>query len=262
MMAPLTEVKKSARFSYVSLPREQTDAFAARDICKALGLRHTIYQVDPDPASYPDFEEVSALLERHYSYLGKANENDVCKRISLKEQIDFDVEVKSWVSEVGRASRYEKYRKRSFPQKIRPRMLTSMYKLFALDRGNALRTDQKNQEYLTKTGLAEAIEQTQYSWTEFFVWEVVFGGWGGLALTGEHMLTNEITVPYNNRALLDLMLRTPLEKRMHDHLHKDVMNAMDPRIEQMGIHVVNGNETKQRAIAERLYFDVNNILLW
>lgn len=249
-------------FSYVSLPREQTDAFAARDICKALDLHHTIYQIDPNPASYPDFTEVSALLERHYSFLGKANENDVCKRISLKEQIDFDVEVKSWVSEVGRASRYEKYRKQSFPKKIRPRMLTSMYKIFALDRGNALRTDQKNREYLEKTGLAAAVEQTGYPWPEFFVWEIVFGGWGGLALTGEHMLTNEITVPYNNRVLLDLMLRMPLEKRMHDRLHKDVMNTMDPRIEALGIHVVNGNETKQRAIFERLYFDINNLLPW
>ena len=249
-------------FSYVSLPREQTDAFAARDICKALGLQHTIYQVDPNPESYPDYSEVSDLLERHYSYLGKANRNDICKRISLKAQIDFDVEVKSWVSEVGRASRYEKYRKKTFPKKIRPRMLTSMYKIFALDRGNALRTDKKNQEYLEKTSLAKAIELTGYPWTEFFVWEIVFGGWGGLALTGEHMLTNEITVPYNNRVLLDLMLRMPLDKRMHDHLHKDVMDKMDPRIEALGIHVVNGNETKKRAILERLYFEVNNHLPW
>ena len=247
-------------FSYISLPREQTDALAAQDICNALGLQHTIYKVDSNPDSYPDFSAVSNLLERHYSYLGKANSNDICKRISLKNQIPFDVEVKSWVSEVGRASRYEKYRKTSFPETIRPRMLTSMYKIFAFDRGNAIRTDKKNREYLDKTGLAEAIKQTNYPWPEFFVWEIVFGGWGGLALTGEHMLTNEITVPYNNRILLDLMLRMPLEKRMNDHLHKDVMNRMDPRIEALGIHVVNGNETRTRALAERLYFDIHNLL--
>ncbi len=247
-------------FSYISLPREKTDAFAARDICKALGLEHKIYDIDTDPASYPDFQALSALLERHYSYLGKANENDICKRLSLKEQIDFDVEVKSWVSEVARASRYEKYRKRSFPKRIRPRMLSSMYKIFAFNRRDVLRTDRKFREYLDKTGLEAAIARTGYPWTEFFVWEIVFGGWGSLSLTGEHMLTNEITVPFNNRALLDLMLRTPLEKRMHDHLHKDIMNAMDPRIEALGIHVVNGNETKKRAIFERLYYDINNHL--
>ena len=247
-------------FSYVSLPREETDAFAARDICKALGLQHSIYRVDPDPGAYPDFEEVSALLQRHYSYLGKANENDICKRISLKAQIDFDVEVKSWVSEVARASRHERYNRKTFPKRIPARYLTSMYKIFAFDRLNAVRTDRKFLEYIEKTSLRSCVEKTSYPWSELFVWEIVFGGWGGLALTGEHMLTNEITVPYNNRALLDLMLRTPLEKRMHDRLHKDIMHLMDERIEQTGIHVVNGNETKRRTMMERIYFHVNNLL--
>lgn len=247
-------------FSYVSLPREETDALAAKKICDALGLEHKTFMVDSDPSHYADYEIVSALLERHYSYLGKANANDICKRIVLKEQFEYDVEVKSWVSEVARASRYRRYGKKKFPNKIYPRMLTSMYKVFAFDRGNALRTDRKFKEYLEKTGLQHAIDHTGYPWTEFFVWEIVFGGWGGLALTGEHMLTNEITVPYNNRALLDLMLRTPLEKRMQDELHKDIIRLMDDRIEKLGIHVVNGNETKQRELLERVYFYINNLL--
>ncbi|MBO4848178.1 MAG: hypothetical protein J5586_03395 [Clostridia bacterium] len=249
-------------FSYVSLPREENDALAAKQICEALGLEHRIFTVDPDPSAYEEYEEVSALINRHYSYLGKANANDVCKRIVLKEQFDYDVEVKSWVSEVARASRYRRYGKKKFPDKIRPRMLTSMYKLFAFDRGNALRTDKKFNEYLEKTGLRQAIDDFGYPWTEFFVWEIVFGGWGGLALTGEHMLTNEITVPYNNRALLEMMLRTPLEKRMHDDLHKDMIRLMDDRIEKLGIHVVNGNETKQREMLERIYYNINNLLPW
>lgn len=247
-------------FSYISLPREETDALAAQSICKALHLKHRIYHVDTDPAHYADYGEVSALLERHYAFLGKANVNDICKRIVLKDQFDYDVEVKSWVSEVARASRYERYGRKSFPRKVRPRMLTSMYKIFAFNRGDAVRTDKRFREYLDGTGLARAIEETGYPWTEFFVWEIVFGGWGGLALTGEHMLTNEITVPYNNRALLDLMLRTPLEKRIHDQLHKDIIHLMDERIEQLGIHVVNGNETKKRALIERSYFAINNII--
>ena len=74
------------------------------------------------------------------------------------------------------------------------------------------------------------------------------------------MLTNEITVPYNNRALLDMMLRTPLKKRMNDQLHKDMIRHMDKRIEELGIHVVNGNETKKRELIERVYFDINNLL--
>lgn len=253
---------KFSYFSYNSLPRERDDALAAQSICAALGLEHRIYNVDTDPAKYPEFEEVSKLLERHYAFLGKANSNDICKRIVLKEQFDYDVEVKSWVSEVARASRYKKYGKKSFPSRIRPRMLTSMYKLFALNRGDVLRTDKRFKEYLTNTELESAISKTGYPWTEFFVWEIVFGGWGGLALTGEHMLTNEITVPYNNRALLDMMLQTPLDKRRTDQLHRDMIHLMDDRIEKLGIHVVNGNETKKRELLERAYFDLNNVLPW
>lgn len=249
-------------FSYVSLPREETDALAAQSICKALQLKHRIYWIDAEPSHHSEFEEVSALISRHYAYLGKANKNDVCKRIVLKAQFENDVEVKSWVAEVARASRYRKYGRSSFPRHIRPRMLTSMYKVFLFNRLDAVKTDNMFKEYLEKSGLKEAIEETGYPWTEFFVWEIVFGGWGGLALTGEHMISNNVTVPYNNRALLDLMLRTPLGKRIDDQLQKDIINRMDDRIEKTGIHVVNGNETKQRELFERAYYAVNNLLPW
>ena len=200
------------------------------------------------------------MIERHYSYLGKANPNDICKRIVLKDRFEYDVEVKSWVSEVARASRYKKYNKMSFPKTMRPRMLTSMYKIFALNRGDVVRTDKRFKEYLVNSGLEQAVEKTGYPWTEFFVWEIVFGGWGGLALTGEHMLSNEITVPYNNRAILDLMLRTPLKKRLRDQLQIDMIHLMDKRIEELDIHVINGNETKKRALIERVYYATNNLI--
>ncbi len=247
-------------YSYISLPREATDAYAAQKICRSLGLQHEIYEIDTDISHYDDFREVDALIERHYGYLGKGNRNDVCKRISLIDQFHSDIEVKSWVSEVARASRYAKYNKDKLPPVMTARMLTSMYKIFTYDRWNALRTDRVFKRYLEETKLAEAIRETQYPWSEFFVWENVFGGWGGLALSGEHKVSNNITVPYNNRAILDLMLRTPLEKRKSDQLHRDIMDCMDPRINKLGIHVVNGNETKKREILEGLYFDIHSHL--
>lgn len=249
-------------FSYISLPREAADANAAKQICQALGLSHTIYQIDTVKENYPDFSEVDHLIERHFGFLGKGNENDVCKRIRLNEVLDFDVEVKSWVSEVARASRYGKYNKKRLPAKMTPRRLTSMYKIFTINRRDAMDTDKVFQAYIKNTDLDAAIQENKYPWSEFFVWEIVFGGWGGLALTGEHKLSNDITVPYNNRALLDLMLRTPLEKRRTDTLHKDVIRHMDPRIEELGIHIVNGNETKLRAICEGIYFDLHSLWPW
>ena len=245
-------------YSYISLPREATDAKAAHTICDSLGLRHEIYEIDTNPENYPDYSKFDKLIERQYAYLGKGNPNDVCKRIGLIEQFNSDIEVKSWVSEVARASRYNIYGKDRFSDCITPRMLTSMYKVFTYDRWNVIRTDKQFKDYLDNTELRKRIKETGYPWTEFFVWEIVFGGWGGLTLSAEHKVSNNITVPYNNRAIIDLMLRTPLEKRRSDQLHRDIMDAMDPRINKLGIHIINGNESKKRQIAERLYFDVNS----
>jgi len=248
-------------FSYISLPREATDANAAHQICEKKRLKHTIYSVDTDITHYPDFEEVDALVERHYSFLGKGNANDICKRISLSKQLSYDIEVKSWVSEVARASRYKIYGKTEMPT-MTARRLTSMYKIFTLNRGDAIRTDKKFQDYLMFTGLHQAIEKYNYPWTEFFVWEIVFGCWGGLALTGEHKLTNDITIPYNNRALLDLLLKTPLKKRITDQVNKDIIHYMDKELHEMNVHVINGNETKTREIAEKLYFEIHSRIPW
>ena len=112
------------------------------------------------------------------------------------------------------------------------------------------------------TGLHQAIEKYNYPWTEFFVWEIVFGCWGGLALTGEHKLTNDITIPYNNRALLDLLLKTPLKKRITDQVNKDIIHYMDKELHEMNVHVINGNETKTREIAEKLYFEIHSRIPW
>ena len=247
-------------FSYISLPREATDAYAARDICEALGLNHEIFMIDTNPDNKKDFKEVDELIERQYGYLGKANINDVCKRIDLDKQFHFDIEVKSWVSEVARASRYTKYNKDRLPKDMTPRILTSIYKIFTYDRWNAIRTDEVFRQYLEKTKLSKVIKETNYPWSEFFVWENVFGGWGGLTLSCEHKYSNNITIPYNNRFIIDLMLRTPLEKRKSDQLHRDIADYMDPRINKLGIHVVNGNETKKREIIEGLYFDIHSRL--
>lgn len=244
-------------YSYISLPREATDAEAARKICEKKGLKHTIFRIETNKDKLEDFDLLDSLIERHYSYLGKGNENDVCKRISLIKEFNYDVEVKSWVSEVGRASRYKMYGRKEMP-KLTSRCLTTMYKVFTINRRMALETDKRFEEYLEKTELKNALSRFQYPWSEFFVWEIVFGGWGSLALTGEHRLSNDITIPYNNRALLDLMLRMPLEKRITDNLNRDIIKRMDKQLYEMNIHVVNGNETKSREIAEKFYFQIHS----
>lgn len=253
---------KFSYYSFISLGREGTDANAAHDICAVLGLEHEIIEIDTNRENHPDFDEVDKLLDRHFAYLGKSNENDVCKRIDLCKVINYDIEVKSWVSEVARADNYKVYLKKKLPEKMTPRIFTTMYKVFALNRREAMDTDKAFAEYMEKTALQKCVEEYGYPWSDFFTWEIVYGGWGGMGLTGEHRLSNDITVPYNNRALLDLMLRTPLEKRISDELYSDIVKVMDKRVFDIGIHVVNENHTTLRAICERAYFDLHSRWPW
>lgn len=247
-------------YSYISLPREKTDALAAKKICNEKNLCHKIFEIECDKSKLHDFDIVDSIIERHYSYLGHGNDNDICKRICLANEFDYDIEVKSWVSEIYRASRYKMYGKTSFPDDVTPRMLTTMYKVFLFDRKNAKDTDAVFDDYLKETNLKKCLSRFKYPWTEFFVWEIVFGGWGSLALVGEHFLSNNITIPYNNRAILDFLIRMPLNKRISDELNFDLIKYMDRELYDLHIHVINGNDTKTRELAERIYYNIHSVI--
>ena len=93
-----------------------------------------------------------------------------------------------------------------------------------------------------------------------FLWEIRYGSWGGLVITTEHKYSFDITIPYNNRKLLELMLAVPLEKRRKDILHNDLIKLMNKKIYDTGINIVNLNETKLREVCEKIYFNINTFL--
>ena len=70
----------------------------------------------------------------------------------------------------------------------------------------------------------------------------------------------DITIPFNNRKLLDLLLRVPLSYRLSDKHHLDMKKMMNNELYDMNIRVVNLNETKKRKRFARLYFTINSHL--
>ena len=80
--------------------------------------------------------------------------------------------------------------------------------------------------------------------------------WNGTVITGEQHISYDITIPYNNRRLLQCLLSTPLEKRAADVPHRDIMAKMNKQIAECGIAVVNVKHTDNRAKMERLYLEV------
>jgi len=240
-------------FSYISSEAEKVDADAAHSICEHLGLPHTVYEIPAEDSAFSDIEEVRETLRINSGCIGGSNDNDVRKRAFFAQKDDFDIEVKSWVSECGRAYYNKRFLKNSFPAQPTARYLSSLYKVFLTDRKLAKETDSVFAGYIKKY-LSKGMRH--YPWQELFFWEFRMSSWNGLVITGEHKYSFDITIPYNNRTIIDMLLRMPLDYRLNDTAYRDIRSMMNPKIDKTGIAVTNLKHTQNRAKLERFYLEV------
>lgn len=82
--------------------------------------------------------------------IGALNDNDIRKRAYFRDTNDFDIEVKSWISEVLRANYYKKFHENKMLKHLSARNFTSMYKIFIDNRGLARKTDEVFLDYIDK----------------------------------------------------------------------------------------------------------------
>ena len=245
--------EKFLYYSYSSSEAEQVDCEAAASICKALGLDHTIYPV-PDAVSPDEHPEiVGQILRWNCGDILDSNPNDVRKRIVLSKTNDFDVEIKSWASEIGRAYFSKRFHGRTrFPKEPSGRACTTLYKYFLHDRKLVRETDKVFEQFIHD--YYEPAKQNPIEWFEQFFWEFRVPAWNGLVITGEHRYSSEITIPYNNRILLTLFLSVPLQDRITDKLYAEIRKQFNPMIDVTGIAVTNLKHTNRRARFEDLYW--------
>ncbi len=240
-------------FSYISSDSERVDAEAAAEICKALGLPHRIYRIPETDRALPGTEQAARLLRWNMGDLCDCNANDVRKRVFFADTADFDIEVKSWASEVGRAYYSKRFHGRTdFGPEPTPRACTALYKFFLHNRRLVRRTDRVFAEYLEQFFVQD--RENPIPWQEQFFWEHRMPSWNGLVITGEHRYSFDITIPYNNRLLLELLLSASAEDRIHDNIHAAIRQSMNPAIDQTGIAVQNLKHTDRRAKIESLYY--------
>lgn len=246
-------------FSYISMAGEVPDAEAAHRIADALGIHHRIDRISDRDSDFADTAEISAILYHNFGRIGPVNPNDVRKRAyyAQDENRGFDVEIKSWVSEIGRANYYKKFGLRRMPRHLSPRQMTSMYKLFVHDRALVRRTDGIFADYIRRTDFHRDMGLDE---SDLYLWEFRYGSWGGQVITCEHKFSFDITIPYNNRLLMELFLTLPLERRISDQVHYDLIRELEPIIDGTGITVTNHNETKARMYKEKLYYLFHSIL--
>ncbi len=250
---------KYTYFSYDSQENELPDALAASKICEALELPHVLYNIPYDDRDIADVEGIRCILMWNGGNVRLNNANDVRKRAYLDKIDDFDVEVKSWVSEIGRARYTKRYNgRRNFGKKPTPRKCTTFYKFLLFDRKAVKISDRCFTEYLRQ--YYEAARENPIPWQDQFYWEWHWPSRDGICLTAEQLFSNDITVPYNNRYILELLLSVTEEIRINDLVYTEIRTRLDKRIDQAGEAIVDVNHTRKRAIYENLYYVVNNIL--
>lgn len=248
---------KYTTFSYISMYRESVDAEKAAQISQRFNVPHKVYQVPETNEEIPEFELYKAILNHNDGDIGTFSDSDLRKKITLIKADVCDVEVKSWISETVRAYAYKYFGKKRFPKSLSPRNYSSLYKIFFANRKLLKETDGYFAEYLQNTQLKEHL--FNYDETDLFVWEMMHGGKCGLDI-GVMKSCFDITIPYNNRKLLNLLLRVPLEDRISDQLHLDMKKLMNRELYDMNIRVVNLNETKARKKLIGAYYSVNSFL--
>lgn len=240
-------------FSYVSSESENVDAVAAHKICKDLGLKHTIYQIPEEDDRFPMIDEAQAVLDCNTGSIIPTLRNEVRKRCFFADTKDFDIEVKSWASEIGRAYYSKRFNgKTNFGKKPSARVCTTLYKFFLHNRKLVRETDMVFKEYLNQ--FFEQANADPVEWQEQFFWEFRVASWNALVITGEHRYSFDITIPYNNRKILCLLLSAPIKDRIKDTIYSGIRTLMNPSIDQTGISVVNLKHTKMREKFENIYF--------
>ncbi len=246
-------------FSYISKPEEAVDSHAAGEICKKLGLLHREIRI---PDKNNEIEDINILKEIIYvngGSVGYPNENEIRKRNVLINDRCYSLEVKSWVNEITRAYWHKKYSKKRFPKKPTGKYLATLYKLFLNNRNLFKKTARVFDNYINKYMRKEDCNYFS-DWLVLWSWEFGFSAGEGQHLISEHLLSWDITIPFNNRHLISIMLKPKIADRIADRLQTDIIKLNNPIQASMNINIVNAAHTHKRAIAEKIYLAVNSHL--
>lgn len=243
-------------YSYNSQHAEKIDCDAAELICRSVGVRHTTYDIPLDRSLYPEYDLVRAILCVN-SNRRTFNHNDIMKRIFFRKLHPFDVEVKSWTSEIGRAFYYKRYGVKRLQKKCTARRVNAMNNIYLFNPGLMYRTDAEYRRYLKDSQYNE--HMFNYDWSDIIDLEMRDSRWGADVISCEHMFSHDVTIPYNNRRLGDLFLKVPFDKRLSDRTHIDFTDMLCPSVNAANISVKDYAHSKKRMWMDKIYYFVTSV---
>ena len=92
-----------------------------------------------------------------------------------------------------------------------------------------------------------------YEHTDSFYWEIRMSCWG-VSVISSQQLYHRMTIPMNNRKILEMMLSFPREERKVDGIHKRIMLAMNPKVVDAEVEIRNLYFHGYRIWMEKLFY--------
>ncbi len=243
-------------FSFSSKPQESVDAEGAKMICQKLGLEHTLYKIPDNNDEFEDFCFIKKLLQHNTNYFVNLADNEIRKYIYLHDLDAYDIELKSWASEVARVFLERKYQI-DMSGLINERQC-SIFQTRYFGHPFLLKwSDNIYYDFIKEVGLDRKL--FNYEPSDMFYWEVRMGCWG-VSVVSSQQLYHRVTMPMNNRKILELFLSFPHEERKSDSVHKRVMAHMNKSIIDARVEIRNLYFHSYRILMEKAYYKFRTIL--
>lgn len=243
-------------FSFHSKPQELVDAEGARKICEKLGLKHTLYHIPENNEDIKNFDFIKKLLQHNTSYFKNLADNEIRKYIYLHDLDAYDIELKSWASETVRVFLERKY-KIKMPKVLNERHCSIFQTRFFGHPSLIKWSDREYYRFLREIALEKPL--FNYEHADLFYWEVRMGCWG-VSVISSQQLYHRMSMPMNNRKILELFLGLPREERINDNAHKAVMKYMNKAVIDAEVEIPNLYFHGYRIWMEKLYFWVRTAL--
>ena len=237
-------------FSFHSKPQELVDATGAQKICQKLGLEHTLYHIPECNSDMPAFELVKKILNHNSAYFVNLADNEIRKYLYLHDLNAYDIELKSWASETARVFFERKYQLK-MPKTLNERHC-SIFQTRFFGHPSLLRwADREYYRFLREICLEKPLYNFEH--TDLIYWEIRMGCWG-VSVISSQQLYHRMTMPMNNRKILELFLCFPHDERKSDSVHRRVMACENQAVLDANVEIKNLYFHSYRIWMEKLYF--------
>ena len=237
-------------YSFQSKDTEIVDSEVAHKICENIGQSHKIYKIESENEDVKDFQVLKELINHNTAYTMNISDHEIRKYIFLYRLNDFDIELKSWISEITRVFLERKYGIK-MPETLNARQFNIFQTRFFLHPMLMKKGDKIYKEFMNEIGLNKPIKNYEHS--DLFYWEVRMGTWGTNVISSLDV-GNKVTMPFNNRILIEKFLSFPHNYRKEDKVHLNVIKKANPIIYNTNITVENKYFHKYRIMMEKIFY--------